>query len=248
MVAVVAGAFVTPVLAPAAAQASPCEYGGGNTHWYATAQSGAGSNQGTGAYMQTWTNWSLDGHPASDGPFSDEAVWTYDQNSGNDALEVGFLTGYAINLGTIDNSMFPYVTINNDQNPQADEDDFTGTTLPTDTMIWNSATSNGTSTWAYVNNTQIAYFANYGVSTPRVNYEQTEVDYPDIWMGGGSGSFIQLYYQTSSNAWKPWGSENVGTSWYNLTTKQGGSPANWGYWATSQPPYEATEGGYGQSC
>ena len=60
------------------------------------------------------------------------------------------------------------VTVNNDQNPPADETDFQGTSLPTNTNIWNSATSDGHSTWAFVNNRQIAYFANYGVATPRV--------------------------------------------------------------------------------
>lgn len=243
-----AGLLTGQALAPGAALASPCENGGGSIHWYATDISGAGSNKGTGGYMQTWTHWSLDGHPASDGPFSDEAVWTYDKNNGNDALEVGFSTGYGGGSGTLTNNMYPYVTVNDDQDPPADETDFQGTSLPTDTNIWNSATSNGSSTWAFVNNKQIAYFASYGVSTPRVNYEQAEVNYQDIWMGGGSGSAMALSYQTSSNAWDTWGYENAGTDWYNLQTGASGSPAGHGYFADASPPNAVTEGGYGQAC
>jgi hypothetical protein len=81
-----------------------------------------------------------------------------------------------------------------------------------------------------------------------VNYEQAEVNYPDIWMGGGSGSLVQLFYQTPANQWKAWGAETVGTNWANLQTGQSGSPAGWGYFANAAPPSAVTEGGYGQSC
>lgn len=245
---VAAGLLTGATLAPAAAHASPCENGGSYLHYYATDTSGSGTNKGTGGYMQTWSHWSLDGHPASDGPFSDEAVWTYDKNSGNDALEVGFSTGYGGGSGTLTNNMYPYVTVNNDQDPPADETDFQGTSLPTNTNIWNSATSDGHSTWAYVNNKEIAYFASYGVATPRVNYEQAEVDYQDIWMGGGSGSVMSLSYQTPSNSWNTWGAETAGTHWYNLQTGAHGSPAGHGYYSTARQPNVVTEGGYGQSC
>jgi hypothetical protein len=249
LVPVVAAGFLTgPALGSGVAQAAPCENGNGYYRWYATAQSGAGTNQGTGAYMQTWSSWSLDGHPASDGPFSDEAVWTYDENSQDDALEVGFSTGYAGGTGTLSNNMYPYFTVNDDQDPPADETDFTGTSLPTDTLIWNSATSNGSSSWAYINDTLYGDLANYGVATPRVNYEQAEVNYQDIWMGGGSGSEILLYYQTPSNAWDSWGFEDTGTDWYNTVNENTSSPAGHGYYADANPPDIVTEGGYGQTC
>jgi hypothetical protein len=247
-VPVVAAGFLTgQALAPGAAHASPCENGHGSYRWYATDQSGSGSNKGTGGYMQTWTHWSLDGHPTSDTPFSDEAVWTYDQNNGNDALEVGFSTGYGGGSGRLTNNMYPYVTVNNDQNPPADETDFQGTSLPTNTNIWNSATSDGHSTWAFVNNRQIAYFANYGVATPRVNYEQAEVNYQDIWMGGGSGSSMALSYQTPSNQWKPWGAENAATFWVDANGNAH-YPAGHGYFANATQPNVVVEGGYGQTC
>jgi hypothetical protein len=248
--AVMAGFLTGSAFVPGTAQASPCENGAAAIHRYGQDVSGSGSNKGTGAYMQTWAHWSIDGHTASDLPISNEAVWTIDANNRNDALEVGWKTGYVINTGTIDNNMYPYVTVNNDQDPPADEYDFTGTSLPTNTSIWNSATSDGTSTWAYINNTQYAHFASYGVSTPRQNYEQAEVNYQDIWMGGGSGSTISLYYQTPSNAWVAWGSQDAYTSWLNVLTGAHGYPAGYGYYSNpvSGTNNEVIEGGYGQTC
>jgi len=247
-----AGFLSVPALAPGVAQASPCEYGGGYYHYYAVDQSGSGTNKGTGAWMQTWSRWSLDGHPSSDVPFADEAVWVLDHNNINDALEVGFATGYGGGTGTLTNNMYPYVTVNNDQNPSADESDFQGVSLPTNTMIWNSATSDGSSSWGYIDNTQYAYFANYGVSTPRENYEQSEVNYHDIWMGGGSGSTMTLYYQTPSNQWLTWGGQDAYTDWIDYSKKPAkvSNPAGYGYYSNpaSGSTYKVTEGGYGQGC
>jgi hypothetical protein len=67
----------------------------------------------------------------------------------------------------------------------------TSVNLPTGSVIWNSATDNGTDSWAYVNNKLIGEFYN-PIATPRLNYEQAEVDYHDIWMGGGSGASSAL--------------------------------------------------------
>jgi hypothetical protein len=220
-------------------QAAVCGYSG--YHYYSYAQSGAGTNKGTGAEMLTWTHWSLNGHPSSDYPFSNEAVWTLDNNNANDALEVGFITGRA-NQGSYSSGMYPYYTENNGGCPCGY---FTSTNLPTDTVIWNSATSNGSDSWAYVNNKLLAEVA-YGVSTPRLNYEQAEVDYHDIWMGGGSGSNVALEYQTSSNAWKDWGSIIGGTEASGSAGTY--SPAGYGYFNETEAPNGTVEGGYGQSC
>jgi len=242
------GLMVAVIVAPAlallqsgAAQAAVCGYTG--YHYYSYAQSGAGTNKGTGAEMQTWTHWSLNGHPSSDSPFSNEAVWTRDYNNMSDAVEVGFMTGLAYE-GTFSNGMYPYYTENNGNCPCHY---FTGTSLPTDTDIWNSATSDGTHSWAYVNNKLLAELS-YGVSTPRQNYEQAEVDYHDIWMGGGSGADVALEYQTPDNQWHDWGSITGGTERYDPSTGVDGGAAGYGYFNETEAPNGAVEGGYGQSC
>lgn len=235
------------------AQAAPCPFDG--NHYYSVAWSGAGTNKGTGAEMQTWANWSLDGHTSSDSPppFSDEAVWTMNGTSltnyscANGAVEVGFITGEATG-GGFSNGMYPYYTTNCGNCINFSPCDFfTTTNLPTNTVIWNSATSDGTNSWAYVNNKLLAEIP-YGVPTPRFNYEQAEVDYHDIWMGGGSGSNIALEYQTSSNQWKDWGVINGETGHDNGSGLI--SPAGYGYFNQLDQPNGVVEGGYGstQGC
>lgn len=244
------GLMVAVVVAPAlallqsgASQAAVCGYTG--YHYYSYAQSGAGTNTGTGAEMQTWTHWSLGGHSSSNSPtpFSNEAVWTRDYDNINNAVEVGFITGEA-NEGTFSNAMYPYYTLNDGACPCGY---FTSTSLPTDTVIWNSATSNGTDSWAYVNNKLLAE-RTYGVSTPRQNFEQAEVDYHDIWMGGGSGVNVALEYQTPDNQWHDWGSITGGTERYDPVTGTDGGAAGYGYVNETDAPNGAFEGGYGQSC
>ncbi len=168
---------------PGTSQAAPCPYSG--DHYKAQAVSGYGTNKGTGGWMDTWSNWSLDGHTASTGAFSNEAVWSIDHNNFNNALEVGFNVGTGADTSVFENYMYPYYTLNNGGN----ERDYVATVLPTNSTIWNSATSDGTNSWAYVNNTLLggkAISPSYGVATPRWNYEQAEVNYHDIWMAGGS--------------------------------------------------------------
>jgi hypothetical protein len=223
------GVLTAPSASAGSAKASRpdarCPYSG--VHYYAEGYSGYGSNKGTGADMRTWTHWSLNGH--SDG-FSDEAVWAIDYNNGNNALEVGFNTG-AGNVGVFSNAMYPYWTINNG----GDEHDYTSDALPTNTVIWNSATSDGTHSWAYVNN-HLLQEISYGVQTPRWNYEQAEVNYHDIWMGGGSGSNVAAEYQTSSNSWYDWGYIH------------GSSDTEYHYTIQLYQPNGAVEGGYGVAC
>jgi hypothetical protein len=214
--------------AAAAALAPLCQAPYTGLHYGASANSGYGTNKGTGGYQYTWTSWSLNGH--SDG-FSNEAVWTLDNNNGSNALEVGFSVGRSLN-GGYENYQYPYYTINNGNN----ETDYFGTVLPTGTLIWNSATSDGTHSWAYVNNKFLAEI-NYGVATPRLNYEQAEVNYHDIWLGGGSGSYGAYYYQSAANNnWYAWG-------W--IGTQLPNNSGSYGYFINRDSSNAATEGGYG---
>jgi hypothetical protein len=243
LAAAAAAVFVLPVLPGNPAAAAPCPYSG--THYWARVWSGYGSNKGTGAEMDTWTHWSLNGHPRSDSPFSNEAVWTmtgtsYTNANTSEMLEVGFITGLAYE-GTFSNGMYPYyTTYDGDCNNGCGY--FTSTNLPTGTVIWNSATDNGTDSWAYVNSKLIGEFYN-PIPTPRLNYEQAEVDYHDIWMGGGSGASSALEYQNSSNEWLDWGSI---TGVMSPTGTDGAS--YYGYYEDLEQPNGVTQGGYGSSA
>jgi hypothetical protein len=238
---IVAGLLALPVPGGSgAAEAATCPYN--NYHYYSEGWSGTG-NYGTGAEELTWTSWALDGHNDADAGFSDEAVWTIDNNDGSDALEVGFATGYEGETGGFSNAMYPYYTTDNGNN----EVDFPGTSLPKDTVIWNSATSNGTDSWAYVNNKLLAKIV-YDVPQPRFSYEQTEVDYHDIWMGGGSGSNIAAEWQNASGAWNDWAYIDGETQAADLATGASSSPAGYGYFIDLDQPNGAVQGGYGKSC
>lgn len=178
--------------------------------------------------MRTWTSWSLNGH--SDG-FSNEAVWTDEWGSGfSNSFEVGFNTGVG-KPGVFSNAMYPYWTQADGQN----EHDYTSQPLPANQVIWNSATSNGTDSWAYVNNKLLAV-APYGVAAPRYNYEQAEVNYYNIWMGGGSGSNVSAEYQAPSGSWYDWG------------YIQGSADTAYNYDIQLYQPNGAVEGGYGKAC
>jgi hypothetical protein len=107
-----------------AAPAAVCPWSG--YRYNAIGTSGYGSNKGTGAWQTTWNNWSLNGHPQGDQPWSNEAVWTLDYNDNSNSLEVGFYTGAGANANIFSNSMYPYWTINNG----GTEQDYTGTALP----------------------------------------------------------------------------------------------------------------------
>jgi len=211
-------------------------------HYYATAHSGAG-NYGTGAEELTWNSWSFDGHGAAAKPFSNESVWTMDNNNAYDALEVGFNTGYAAETGGFDSGiMFPYYTLNDG----AIEYDFTGTSLPKNTYIWNSATSNGTDSWAYVNDRLISEIA-YDVPQPRYSFEQTEVNYHDITMGGG-GSTVTAEWQNGSGQWNDWAYIDGDTFAEDPANGDQSSPAGYGYFIDLYQPNGTTQGGPGQAC
>jgi hypothetical protein len=221
-----------------AAPAAPCPFNG--YRYAAVATSGAGTNKGTGAWQNTWGSWSFNGHPKGDNPFSNEAVWVIQQNNNSNSLEVGWNVGEGANSSVYQNYMYPYYTYNNG----GTEKDYTGTVLPQNSTIWDSATSDGTSSWAYVNNKFLAKIS-YGVATPREDVEQTEVDYHDIWMGGGSGSSMSMSYQNSSNQWNNWGFINGSTSEFNSSGVKG--PAGHGYYIKIAQPASATQGGYGDT-
>jgi hypothetical protein len=222
-----------------AASAATCPFSG--YRYAAIATSGAGTNKGTGAYQNTWSTWSFNGHPKGDNPFSNEAVWVIQEDNNSDSLEVGWNVGEGANSSVYENYQYPYYTYNNG----GTEQDYTGTVLPQNETIWDSATSDGTHSWAYVNNKLLAEIT-YGVATPRQDVEQTEVDYHDIWMGGGSGSSMTMSYQNSSNEWNNWGFINGSTSEFNSDGKVG--PAGYGYYINTAQPASATQGGYGQAC
>lgn len=211
---------------PLVALAPTCQAPPTGYHYYAVGTSGTGSNKGTGAWQGTWNSWSLNGH--SDG-FSNEAVFSIDYNNMQNWLEVGFSVGSST-IGYL-NYMHPYYTskAGGTYRPK----DYP-TVLPQGASIWDSGTTDGSNSWIYVNNTFLAEIP-YGVQTPRWNFEETEVNYHDIWMGGGNGSTEALYYQDSSNNWHTWGFISgslspAGSSYY--------------YIDTTQPSY-SIQGGYG---
>jgi hypothetical protein len=186
----------------------------------------------------------MDGHNQADKGFSDEAVWTMDNNNQHDALEAGFATGYEMQTGGFNSSiMFPYYTLNDG----ATEFDFPGTSLPKNSYIWNSATSNGTDSWAYVNNRLLAEIV-YDVPQPRLNYEQTEVDYHDITMGGGGGSTVTGEWQNASGQWNPWTFINGGTDALDPANGRKLTPAGYGYFIDLTQPDGAVQGGTGEAC
>lgn len=237
----VAGLLALILQGSGTAEAATCPYSG--YHYYAYGQSGTG-NYGTGAEELTWTTWSLDGHNASDEGFSNEAVWTVDNNNSADALEVGFKAGFELQTGGFSDTMYPYYTIDGG----VYEDDFPGTSLPKDTDIWNSATSNGTDSWAYVNDKLIAEIA-YDVPQPRLGYEQTEVNYHDISMGGGgNGSNIAAEWQNGSGEWFDWAYIDGGTGAYDPDTGVTLTPAGYGYFIDLYQPNGAVQGGAGETC
>jgi hypothetical protein len=222
------------------AGAATCPYS--QYHYYASAQSGT-VNNGTGAYEQTWTTWTLNGH--SNG-FSNESVWTIDNNNPHDALEVGFATGYEGESGGFTTSMYPYYTVNDDTVPSDDEYDDSNVTLPTDAYIWNSATSNGTNSWAYVNSRKINELT-YDVPQPRLGFEQTEVNYHDITMGGG-GSSITAEWQNASGQWNDWAYINGKTDAQDPGNGNTITPAGYGYFIDLYQPNGTLQGGPGQAC
>lgn len=96
--------------------------------------------------------------------------------------------------------MVPYYTLNNG----ADEYDKWGTYLPANTYIWMFAQATGSLSFAYINN-QLNTQINYTVNQPRLNYTQGEVyDNNGIWMGGGAGDAMTLYWLDSSGNANPW--------------------------------------------
>ena len=201
-------------------------------HYYATATSGTGTTTGTGATTTTWSNWWVpDQYPPYYG-FSDEAVWLV--SSGTTAIEAGFYSGYGANPSWT-NGMLPYYTEDNGNN----EHDGGGNFLTSNKAIWMAeitANGSGTSGAVQVDNWTQS-LGSYTVVSPRTNYAQGEVDYKDIWMGGGSGESFTMYFQPKSgwpNSWAQWGSNS--------------NTADSPFWYVHTSNSVWSNGGYGSSC
>jgi hypothetical protein len=199
--------------------------GGAGQHWYAVANSGAGSTTGTRADTQTWTNWSVTNNGVS---FSDEAVWIATQGSNNTtSIEGGFYSGAGNNVAWT-NGMLPYDTVSNGNN----EYDAAGQYLPATTNIrmYVETSLNGVSAKVVVYNTTLTNMGNYVVGTNRENFMQGEIaNNTGVWMGGGSGEGFQMYWQSltgyPNGAWYTWGfMNNCADSpyWYTKNTN-----SNW---------------------
>jgi hypothetical protein len=138
--------------------------------------------------------------------------------------------------------MFPYYTLN----LGSKEYDFTGTSLPKNAYIWNSATSNGTDSWAYVNDRLLSEIP-YDVPQPRYSFEQTEVNYHDITMGG-DGSTVTAEWQNGSGQWNDWAYIDGDTFAEKPGVDDQSSPAGYGYFIDLTQPNGAVQGGPGQAC
>ena len=200
--------------APAQAQADSCS--GPSGHYYAAAGSNNGNFYGTGAHTTTWGHWSLDGHTNS---FSNTAVWVENASNIDDSVEAGLETGVLLGY-TYNSGMFAYFTFSDDQ---VGADSREGPNEPTNTNIWEEANSNGSVSWPSINGWPSGSLA-YGVSYPHTSYSQAETYlYSDVWMAGGSGQDINLYYQDgNSGKWYPWGVMSTCVdSPYSVTSSQG---------------------------
>lgn len=217
---VAVSAFAFPSASPANAT-SWCM----GCRWYATSQSGSGTNTGTAAITSTWSSW----YAPSPSGFSDEAVWSISTADGT-ALEGGFFTGLGNNVSWT-NGMMPYYTINNGQNEYDN-----GKVLPTNSQIMMEAQTayNGNPASVYVGGWTL-HPGNYTVTAPRLNYMQGEVGNSSCaWMGGGTGETFFMYYQPVNDypsTWINWGWMSTGVN----------SP----YWRTVQANSEWTNGGKG---
>lgn len=198
--------------------------GGAGGHYYAVANSGAGTSTGTRGDTRTWTNWSVANNGVN---FSDEAVWIAQQGTNNGtSIEGGFYSGAGNNVAWT-NGMLPYDTVSNGQA----EYDAAGQYLPATTNIrmYVESSLNGVSAKVVVYNTTLTNMGAYYVGTNRENFMQAEVyNNNGVWMGGGNEGF-QMYWQSSTNypngAWYTWGfMNNCADSpyWYTKNTN-----SNW---------------------
>lgn len=174
--------------------------------------------------MDTWSVYDPSG-----GGFSDEAVWSMDANNLNNALEVGFFSGYGKDdIGgdpNWTNGMVPYYTKNQGNN----EYDEWGAYLPSSQYIYMIAQANNNGSLAYVAGTLDANLT-YVVSQPRWNFTQGETNNTATWMGGGSGDSSTDYWLDSSDNMHPWQYMNIcWNSPYWATTSNGDYFDNGGY-------------------
>jgi hypothetical protein len=207
----------------AARAVSSCN-GPAQGRWYSAATSGTGKWVGTGSHTWAWKHWSLHGRRNA---FSAESIWVY--HSGSSALEAGFGTGKSA-AGGFSNSMIPYFTLNDGLK----EYDAWSRPISPGKHIWISAVSNNKNSWVSVAGYNFSQKAlrSYRVGYPHTGSAQGEVNFHDIWMGGGSGETLKMYWESKvSGKWTTWG-------WNNGCRDKP-------YWYKRVSKYQWSNGGYG---
>ena len=191
---------------------NPC-YTDGN-HWYARATSGYGSNvQGTDVGTFTPTVWST--NSTVNGTW-DQAAWANNDNIFNNALEVGFYSGFFPYDGTFTAGLQPYYTVDNG----ATGSEYTGLFVPGGTYVDSNAVSNS-NVFVYT----YGFLLNYTVGSPVLNDSQGEV-VGGAWMGNGTGyPNLGWWKAVGVNGWNAWGyhSDCANSPYYIVA----GGPQGW---------------------
>jgi hypothetical protein len=202
----------------------------GGQHWYTTATSGAGTTRGTGSWTTTPASSAV---PGGNPGFANEAVWVRDNSnpdglpddSRNRAVEAGWMTGTTLN-GTFFSDLHGYYTI---QNGTSETD---GPHINYSTQIWMGATHDGTYAYVNVNNWLPSPYYYPSLLYPHQNYSQAETNCHQIWMGGGGGESLQMYWLDGSGSnWNAWG--------------QMANTADYPYWQQQNNLSNWSNGGYG---
>jgi hypothetical protein len=156
------------------------------------------SVSGTDIGVATPATWSVD---SSVSGTWDQAAWLNNDNNFNNALEVGFYSGFFPYDGTWTSGLQPYET----QAQGANGVEYSGSYVPAATYIdENAKTSANSSVYQY------GFVLNYAVggpTDPRLSDSQGEVvGGTSSWMGNGSGYASIGWWQASgSSTWNAWG-------------------------------------------
>jgi hypothetical protein len=188
-------------------------------HVRAVATSGSGTTIGTGMYTYTWDPNSISiGNPKVD--FTDEATWVINSSPGStDELEGGYFTGAGGTEGDYTSKIVAYFTENDGQQ----EMDFYNDTLAGNTKYWVDTRAESTGS----DNVAVGPYnldpGDYPVNTPRLNYEQGEVNVAGVTMSGGGDEIDAYYRPENSSTYYPWtfNHECVDDSPSYSTTNQG---------------------------
>jgi hypothetical protein len=187
--------------------------------YYARATSGFGTTvRGTQVITLTPTSWSVDSPDSA----WDEAAWLVKETNGNNALEVGFYSGWFPYDNSWTDGLVPFYTVNNGSPGFR----LYGQYVPGGAWAYMEANH-----WAAARVGGYEFNIRYSVGTPRLNLSQGEIINSDqTWMGGGAGEAFWGFWGDGSY-WYAWGHHN--------------DCSNSPYWITSQGPYAWTNGGYG---